>query len=190
MIFKKGDKVRFLNETGEGIIMGFGNKYVAIVEIADGFEIPYPVNELVKMGFEEVKQETVAERPKTKIDIKGVKKIFLEKEEKGIRRDVSKKHRKNIEVVEEIDLHIEQLMDNFRGMSNGEIIQVQLSRFVNHLEAGIKNRTNKIVFIHGVGNGVLKAGIRNILDGYSNLVYHDASYAKYGFGATEVIIKY
>ncbi|MDQ3191594.1 MAG: Smr/MutS family protein [Bacteroidota bacterium] len=189
MKFNIGDKVRFLNEKGEGLITGFDNKYIALVEIAEGFEIPFPVKELVKVDIDEVKQEGVVEKPKLNLDIKGVKKILLEKEESLRPKEAAKKHRKNIEVVEEVDLHIEQLMDNFRGMSNWEITQVQLNRFVNRLERAIRNKTDKIVFIHGVGNGVLKAEIRNILDGYSNLVYHDASYAKYGFGATEVIFK-
>lgn len=191
MIFKIGDKVRFLNEKGEGIIRGFKNKYTAFVEIAEGFDIPFPISGLVKIaGEEESKEKTLPKKAIFKTDIKGVKKVILEKENPGRRKEISKKHRKNSEVIEEIDLHIEQLMDNFVNMSNSEIIQVQLGRFINLLEAGIRNKTSKMIFIHGVGTGVLKAEIRKILDGYSNLEYFDASYAKYGFGATEVIIKY
>jgi hypothetical protein len=92
-------------------------------------------------------------------------------------------------VEKEIDLHAENLMDSFKHMSNHEILQVQLRHFQKHLEEAITNRYYKIVFIHGVGNGRLKQEIHTILKNYSEEVkFQDASYKKYGYGATEVII--
>ena len=44
---KKGDKVRFLNEKGGGIITGFSGKDIVLVEDQDGFEIPFRMNEVV-----------------------------------------------------------------------------------------------------------------------------------------------
>lgn len=52
MKLRIGDKVRFLNETGEGIITRFKDKESAFVEMNDGFEIPYPVKELVPIHTE------------------------------------------------------------------------------------------------------------------------------------------
>ena len=89
----------------------------------------------------------------------------------------------------EVDLHIEELVDNSRGMSNGEIVQVQLNHFQRELDSAIAQHLHKIVFIHGVGTGKLKNDIHQILKSYTNIRFHDASYGKYGFGATEVIIK-
>ena len=40
---KIGDKVRFLSEVGGGIVTGFQGKDIALVEDADGFDIPMPV---------------------------------------------------------------------------------------------------------------------------------------------------
>ena len=37
-----GDKVRFLNQTGGGIVVGFNKKGWATVQDEDGFEIPVP----------------------------------------------------------------------------------------------------------------------------------------------------
>ena len=177
--FHIGERVRFLNETGEGIVRGFINTHQAIVETNEGIEIPFLITELVKvMGEENIGRGEDQKKP------------VLEKHIPKKVREVIKKTRKNSEIVKEVDLHIEQIIDNFRGMRNGEIVQMQLSHCVNCLESAMRNRSSKIVFIHGVGNGVLKAEIRKVLDGYSNLEYHDASYAKYGFGATEVRIKY
>lgn len=89
----------------------------------------------------------------------------------------------------EVDLHIENLVDSYRGMSNHDMLQTQLRHFQMHLDEAINNRYHKIVFIHGVGNGRLKQEILNILAGYTKEVrYYDGEYKKYGLGATEVLI--
>ncbi len=44
---KIGDKVRFLSETGGGVIAGFQGKNVVLVEDEDGFQIPTSVNDVV-----------------------------------------------------------------------------------------------------------------------------------------------
>jgi len=92
--------------------------------------------------------------------------------------------------LEEVDLHIDKLTDNFSGLSNGEIIDIQLSKFNIALEGAIRNNVKKIVFIHGVGNGKLKYEILKTLGSkYPKLRYQDASFKEYGFGATMVMIK-
>jgi len=97
----------------------------------------------------------------------------------------------NLPDIEEIDLHIHELVDNYQGMSPAEIIQLQLSRFETSLEGGIRsNKTKKMVFIHGLGNGKLKHEIRKLLDTkYGKLKYQDASFKEYGYGATLVYLK-
>lgn len=47
MRFKTGDKVRFLNQTGGGVITRMINEFMASVAIDDGFEIPTLTSELV-----------------------------------------------------------------------------------------------------------------------------------------------
>lgn len=88
----------------------------------------------------------------------------------------------------EIDLHIEELVDNFSGMSNAEIVQIQLRHFTQKLDEAIALHLKKLVVIHGIGTGRLKAEVYKALEHYPKLKYHDASYAKYGFGATEILI--
>ena len=58
-----------------------------------------------------------------------------------------------------------------------------------HVEFAIKNRIPKIVFIHGVGEGVLKSELDFMLGRYDNISFQDANYQKYGLGATEVYFK-
>lgn len=88
----------------------------------------------------------------------------------------------------EVDLHIEELLDSFRGMSNAEILRVQLNHFQRELDDAIARRMKKVTFIHGIGNGVLKNEIRRMLASYDGVKYFDAPYSRYGFGATEVEI--
>ena len=90
---------------------------------------------------------------------------------------------------EEVDLHIEAITDDFKGLSNGEIVELQLARFKTALDTAIIHKSRKIVFIHGVGNGKLKLEIRRSLDrDYPRLKYQDASFQEYGYGATMVIL--
>ncbi len=52
MKLRIGDKVRFLNEVGEGVVTRFKDKHTAFVEMPDGFEIPYSIKELVPIHVE------------------------------------------------------------------------------------------------------------------------------------------
>jgi dsDNA-specific endonuclease/ATPase MutS2 len=92
--------------------------------------------------------------------------------------------------IEEVDLHIEELVDNISLLSNVEIIRIQMDKFNSSLEKALAGKTKKVVFIHGVGNGKLRYELRKTLDSkYPDLLYQDASYAEYGYGATMVIIR-
>jgi hypothetical protein len=116
---------------------------------------------------------------------------------KAINQSISEKDSKKIVIekpkiseIEEVDLHIEELVDNPMHLSPGEMIEIQISRFKVALDGAIIGKTRKIVFIHGVGNGKLKHEIRKELEkNYSKLRYQDASFREYGYGATMVFVR-
>lgn len=90
----------------------------------------------------------------------------------------------------EIDLHIHELLEDTRGLTNHEMLEVQLGRFRNEMETAIANGTRRIVFIHGIGNGTLKQELRKELGTkYKKYDFQDASFKEYGYGATMVILK-
>ena len=90
----------------------------------------------------------------------------------------------------EVDLHINELLDDTHGMSNGEILNFQLVKFREVMERYKTKREQKIVFIHGKGDGVLrKALLDELKRKYSTCRYQDASFQEYGFGATLVTIR-
>jgi hypothetical protein len=121
----------------------------------------------------------------TEYDVERLKKI----KEFNPDKKVSKSNLSSLLSQEkEVDLHIENLLESYKGMTNAQIIQHQLRIFQKELENGISDNFKKIIFIHGVGNGRLKQEILAILRNYPELKVQDASFKKYGFGATEVII--
>jgi hypothetical protein len=73
-------------------------------------------------------------------------------------------------------------------MQNHEMLNLQLETAKWHLEAAIKQRIQRIIFIHGVGEGVLKIELEYLFNRYDGIKYYDANYQKYGQGATEVYI--
>lgn len=89
----------------------------------------------------------------------------------------------------EIDLHIHQLTEHTNNLTNRDMLNIQMERFKTIMEENAKKRGQKIVFIHGKGEGVLRKEIETQLKkNYPKARYQDASFQKYGFGATMVII--
>jgi hypothetical protein len=90
----------------------------------------------------------------------------------------------------EVDLHIQELVDSASGLSNKEILDIQMEKFGRQMEEAIRNGTRRIVFIHGVGQGTLKNELRRELEKkYKKFDVQDASFREYGYGATMVILR-
>jgi hypothetical protein len=88
--------------------------------------------------------------------------------------------------IAEVDLHIGELIENFSNLDNNDMLNIQMDYFRKCMNEAQKDRITKIVFIHGIGNGRLKGEIHKALPDYDGVSFHDASYARYGLGATEV----
>ena len=88
----------------------------------------------------------------------------------------------------EVDLHIEKLIERPNRMSAYDILDHQLEIARRQLEFAKKKGISRVVFIHGVGEGILKTELESLFKKYSNIQYRDASFRKYGLGATEVLI--
>lgn len=178
-MFNKGDKVSVLDEAINGVVLSVQNKEVKI-ETEDGFVMTYFVNELIKINNTNDLTKDMGSF--------NLNQIKMEKEEPKARSFVKEKKSKHEIPAPEFDLHIEKLVPNFRGMSNYDILTLQSETAKRHIEFAIKNRIPKIVFIHGVGEGILKSELDFLLGRYDNVAFQDANYQKYGLGATEVFI--
>lgn len=90
----------------------------------------------------------------------------------------------------EIDLHADELLETTAGMANKDILEYQLDVFRQTLEEYKLRGGQKIVFIHGKGDGILRQRILwELQTKYKRHRHQDASFKQYGYGATMVIIK-
>ncbi|MCG6188930.1 Smr/MutS family protein [Maribellus maritimus] len=344
---KIGDRVRFLNDVGGGVVTSFVNKTTVNVEGEDGFEIPYPVSQLVNLSeFEReekgIEQEPAPERitesvknepepqqtegmklagktspdfyfcfvpddsknplagethlvlvndsnftllyryshyrdekyklitfgsvqPNSKVNLESIEQndltdlpdfvfqlLYFQDNEKELHQSVAKKfkvspvkfykeksfqpnvffrknamvlqitpnvlaveldkltdddlqkvvkskekaeapqapsRKKSAEVVE-VDLHIQELLDDASGLSNREMLEIQLEKVESEMNEAIRSHVKRIVFIHGLGQGVLKQEVAKLLKSrFSKYYFQDASFKEYGYGATMVILR-
>jgi len=114
-------------------------------------------------------------------------KVVKEKEQEPVVEKVSTKRTADIV---EIDLHINELIENTQGLGNHEILEIQKERVESEMKSAIQSGVKKIVFIHGVGQGVLKQEVLTLLKSkYRKYYFQDASFKEYGYGATMVILR-
>ncbi|MCK0157225.1 DNA mismatch repair protein MutS [Cellulophaga sp. F20128] len=176
-MFKIGDKVEVLDDTISGVVTNIAGNEIT-VETDMGFQISFAPKELIKVaGSNTIRVSNY--------DIAQVKK---EKEQpKRKNSKVLKSKERNVPKME-VDLHINQLLKSSKGMGNYDILNLQLETAKRQLNFAIQKRIQKIVFIHGVGEGILKEELYFLFNRYDNLKFYDADYQKYGLGATEVYI--
>lgn len=175
-MYNIGDHVIVLEDTLKGIIINIDKELVKM-KGEDGMIYQYHQSELLTI------QQELYELPKyTDINHPLLKEKLVQKKKKGTHLKKEKK-----EVILEIDLHINQLIKSHKGMSNFEILTLQLETAKKNIEFALSKRISKIIFIHGIGEGVLKNELHYLLGRYPTKFY-DASYKKYGLGATEVLI--
>ena len=190
--FQIGDFVRFLNDEGEGYIIQFPAEHLALVEDSSGFAFEHEIAELVLVPNQQKEmQQYNSIVPSTR------EMLDRNMDSEAVRvaaRDFKSRYNERASSVLpnsgqdfEVDLHIHELMDHYSSMSNGEIVEVQMQHFERMLRIAEERKVKKIIFIHGVGQGVLRQEIRQHLRMYyPQCEFLDGNYQKYGHGATEV----
>ncbi|MBT3382210.1 MAG: DUF2027 domain-containing protein [Prolixibacteraceae bacterium] len=114
-------------------------------------------------------------------------KVVKEKEQKLV---VKKELKKRTSEIVEVDLHINELIDNSKGLSNREILDIQLEKVESEMRSAIQSGVKRVVFIHGVGQGVLKLEVaKKLKSKFKKYYFQDASFKEYGYGATMVILR-
>jgi len=92
--------------------------------------------------------------------------------------------------VYEIDLHIEKLIGNKTGLSNHDMLVIQLEAFEKALEIAVNLQQQFMVVIHGVGKGRLKEEIHTILRSNMHVSHFLCDWnPRYGMGATEIFLR-
>jgi cell division ATPase FtsA len=177
MKFEVNDKVEVLDDALKGIVINVQGDEVTI-ETSEGFSLDFNESELVKIEAQQSRMISMNDE--------AFSEILKEKEQNKRPKSIKIKPKdRNIPAME-IDLHIEKLVKSYQGMGNYDILNLQLETAKRQLEFAMRKRIQKIVFIHGVGEGILKAELDFLLGRYDNLKFYEADYQKYGVGATEV----
>lgn len=89
-----------------------------------------------------------------------------------------------------VDLHIDNLVDNVSGMSAADMLNLQVETFEKVMKENLRNYGKRIIFIHGKGEGVLRQALtKELTHRYRGHDVQDASFSKYGYGATQVTIR-
>lgn len=178
--FEIGDKVAVLDDAIEGFVVAVNANEITF-KTEDDFEMTYFVNELVKLQ--------ISKKLDNFFSSKSLNEVLKEKSLPKKQKITPEKKSKKDDFVLEVDLHIEKLISSTNGLTNFDMLNIQLDEVKRKVDFCIKNRLPKLVLIHGVGEGVLKTEIDYLLSRYDNLVAQEANFRKYGVGATEVYFK-
>ena len=167
-----------IDDAIRGVVKSIKNGIVQIVT-ADEFEMTFRKEELVIVSdiFE-----------KNDLFPTDINAVLSEKEVRkpGPSKKVKPKERKLPPM--EVDLHIDKLVESTAHLTNHDMLTMQLDTAKRQLDFAISKKIQRIVFIHGVGDGVLRAELEYLFRRYDNVKYYDADFKKYARGATEVYI--
>ena len=90
-----------------------------------------------------------------------------------------------------IDLHIEKLTDNWKHMSNYEIMGMQLKTFEKYYDLALAHMQPSLIVVHGMGTGKLRDEIHDLLRHRREVKSFVNQYdSRFGYGATEIFFQY
>ncbi len=163
MKIKVGDKVETIDDNISGIVTRVTKNTIAI-ETQDGFELEFEVSELMLIETDEAYRNSLLHS-----DIASAKKEKEIKRRKPAKK-LKPKEQNQAKLV--VDLHIHHLTDSTKGMTNFDMLNLKIDTARGQLEFAITQRILKIVFIHGVGEGVLRQELETLLRRYSNVDFY------------------
>lgn len=175
--FTIGQSVQVLDDDLEGVVIAVDMPYITI-ETRDGFVIRFRESEIIPSISHTIRKQL--------INVSRDRGLEKEPEIKRQQSRVKPKER-NLPPME-VDLHIDKLVKSYKHMTNYDILTLQMDTAERQLNFAISKRIPKMVFIHGVGEGVLKEELYYLLNKYEGIKFYSADYQRYGAGATEVYI--
>ena len=193
MKFKIGDRVRFIDQVGEGKVKAILDSNQVTIVDEDGFDYSVSVGDLMLIpnNSQEAQKYESSLPSDGEIFEKNVDREKLKAAEESFSNLYKEKPKAKSGDFMEVDLHIHELLENTRGMENRDMLQHQVSHFERMMKTAERKKVSKIVFIHGVGEGVLKREIHRLIEQfYPNCSAQPADYREYGYGATEIRIRF
>ena len=190
---KVGDRVKFLNNVGEGVVLEIKGD-IFVVEDEDGFDREYKSNDLINVGAADEEREMYGNKLPDLSEV--LARDISEERQKKIQEEFELKYANARATIQkkrgefmEVDLHFHELVEDMSGLKDRTKLDIQLNHFERMMKIAAEQRIRRVVFIHGVGQGVLRHQIRSRLDMYyPNCTVRDANPREYGYGATEVFL--
>lgn len=154
MNLKVGDKVIFKKEKDHGKIVMLIGDFKAIVLNSEGFKVPVLIDDLIIPNKDNQELEKYQEQD------------FIEDNNEKIIKTQSKKQKKPSRR-KEIDLHVDPLIKEYNKLSNSEIISLQMKHCEIILNNSLDTHIEELIIIHGIGLGVLKQNVHDLLTEYN-----------------------
>lgn len=90
-----------------------------------------------------------------------------------------------------IDLHAEKLTDDWRNLSNYEILGLQLRTFEKYYDLALAHMQPSLIVVHGLGTGKLRDEIHDMLRLRKEVKsFVNQYHSQFGYGATEIFFQY
>lgn len=191
MTFKRGDRVKFLNDVGAAVVQDVDGDQVTVMD-EDGFDRTVASAELL------LAPDPKEEAKRYGNNVPHIAQILAqevgEKRMKALQRefDVKYRHAQATNMARrdahmEVDLHIHELVDDQSGLPDRAKLAIQMDHFDRMMDIAKREKLRRIVFIHGVGQGVLRHHIQTSIEQHHpDCSFRQADPRKYGSGATEV----
>ena len=166
--FKIGDKVKFIKSNDFGTIKSIISERKIEVQDSSNFLSIVNDNDIIKFD-------------KSTDNIQAYGDLISSKDLE------IKKNKKNLEhanlVVMKVDLHTENIDDTYSFLTNYEIVQKQIIKCERVLISCLNSKTQKLIIVHGIGQGVLKNEVHRLLNRF-NLRFFESING----GSTEVML--
>jgi hypothetical protein len=186
MKIELGHKVKFTNEDLVGEIISIISEDKVVVSCSDGFDQTVDLTDIIIIGEDNQLNYSVSQ---TKLSAKIASNLKDVGSSKLLNR-YTNTSKYQIGRVVEIDLHLEELVEFPSKLDDWQKLHTQMQHVKNCLGAATAKKVKRLVFIHGVGTGVLKTELHNYLSRFENLDFKVGDFNEYGTGATEVTINY
>ena len=189
--FSPGQLVKFLNEVGSATVLRVEGSQVVVTD-EDGFDRTVEADELIHAPDPETEAQkygdTVPDLAKLlarEVGETRMKELQKDFDVRYANAQATNMSRRDAHM--EVDLHIHELVEDQSGLPDRAKIAIQMDHFDRMMDIAKREKLRRIVFIHGVGQGVLRHQIRTSLDQHHpDCTFRDGDPRRYGSGATEV----
>lgn len=164
MQFQVGESVSLLHEVGSYTIVSIDGHKTTILD-QDGFSYQVATKDLIK---------------RTPMDGPILEKEADKSKNTGVHLQKSK--------IPTLDLHAISLGIDY--LQPNQILEQQLAYCRTFLNQCIDKHHSKAIIIHGIGEGVLKNAVRQLLSQKTGIVFHDGNYSFRGVGSTLIEIRH